>query len=329
MTESEQLERSDHRVSNGEGHELFVREVTPVGGTTARPVVLLHGGRVPSVPSFDLPVPNGSLAADLAEAGHPVFLMDARGFGYSTRPVAPNGRLPGRSDEIVRDTICVLDWVRERTSSPAVGAFGWATGSHWLGMASSLLPDRVSHLAFYNTLYGADAPHPRLGHGSRLEDPQRPGRFDAAAFEAYRHNEVHDFLGWWTETIPVEDKNSWRDPALVDAFVAEALASDVTATHRDPPSFRSPSGVMQDAYYLACGRRFWDASLVRASCLVISCEYDFWSRPEDRQLLLEHLTSAASVDDLFLEGSTHHVHLDRPERGREVLVDRLRRFFAS
>lgn len=327
--------RTDHAVSSSEGHELFVREVVAAAGATRRPILLLHGGRVPSVPSFDLPVPNGSLAQDLADAGHHVFLMDGRGFGYSTRPAGmqleAERSIPEplvRSDEVARDALTVVDWVRERTGSPAVGAFGWATGSHWLAMVAAFFPDRISHLAFYNTLYGADAPHPRLGRGSGLEDPERPGVFNAAAFGRYRLNTEADILGWWTETIPVEDKASWRDPAVVEAFVAEALASDATSGERTPPSFRSPSGVMEDAYYLASGRRYWDASLIKAHCLVIQGEFDFWSRPEDRKLLLSHLTRAASRDELFLAGSTHHAHLDRPDRGRDVLIERLRGFFA-
>lgn len=46
----------------------------------------------------------------------------------------------------------------------------------------------MSHLVLYNTLYGGTDGHPRLGRGSTLEDPERPGRFHASAFGAYRLN---------------------------------------------------------------------------------------------------------------------------------------------
>ena len=45
---------------------------------------MAHGARVPGIASFDLPVANGSLAADLAQrSGRPIYVMDARGYGVS------------------------------------------------------------------------------------------------------------------------------------------------------------------------------------------------------------------------------------------------------
>ena len=82
-----ELARQDFFVESEPGIELFVREVRPAGMTSGgAPVLLLHGARVPGLASFDLPVPNGSLAGDLAEAGHIVYVMDVRGYGRSTRP---------------------------------------------------------------------------------------------------------------------------------------------------------------------------------------------------------------------------------------------------
>lgn len=63
------VSREDFTVAGDPGMSLFVRLVrsrTPEGP----PVLLVHGARVPGVASFDLDVPGGSLAADLARAGH-------------------------------------------------------------------------------------------------------------------------------------------------------------------------------------------------------------------------------------------------------------------
>ena len=49
---------------------------------------------------------------------------------------------------------------------------------------------------------------------------------------------------------------------------------------------------------------------------MIQSENDFWSRPEDRESLREHLTSARMLRVVVLPGATHFAHLDRPERGR-------------
>jgi pimeloyl-ACP methyl ester carboxylesterase len=78
---------------------------------------------------------------------------------------------------------------------------------------------------------------------------------------------------------------------------------------------------MEDSFYLATGRQLWDASLITAPTLVLASERDFWSRPQDRELLQEHLTHAAKVKVVVLKGATHFVHLDRPVHGRQTLVD--------
>lgn len=75
------LKREDFRIPADQGIEIFVREVRPAAGELASgaAVLLLHGARVPGLASFDLPVHGGSLAADLAAAGHVVYILDARG----------------------------------------------------------------------------------------------------------------------------------------------------------------------------------------------------------------------------------------------------------
>src|SRR5262245_57298747 len=129
--------RSDAAVNSDPGISIFVRELKPVGREpTGPPLILVHGARVPGVASFDLPVPGGSLAADLAAAGVRVLVIDVRGYGASTRPAAmnepPAAHAPlVRSDEVVRDLDAVVAWAQARTGSPTVGLFGWATGGHW------------------------------------------------------------------------------------------------------------------------------------------------------------------------------------------------------
>ncbi len=321
------LVRADHRVPGDTGIRLFVREIRAAGAGAAKtPILLLHGARVPGVASFDLPVPGGSLAADLAADGHPVFVMDARGYGRSTRP--PEMSQPAdahpplvRSPEVVRDVDAVVRWITRRTGASRVDLFGWATGGHWLGAYATLHPERVRRLVLLNTLYGGTRGHPTLGFGSDLEDPRRPGRFHAAAFGAYRWSTAASLLSAWDRSIPVADKSVWRDPAVAEAFVAAALESDPASGTREPPAFRAPSGAMEDSFTLATGGRLWDASLVLAPTLVLASERDFWSRPEDRRKLAAELVHSPRVEVVVIPGATHHVHLDRAERGRAKLLE--------
>ena len=72
---------------------------------------------------------------------------------------------------------------------------------------------------------------------------------------------------------------------------------------------------------MATGRQLWDAGSITARVLIVRGERDFWSRPEDVARLEGHLASAASVKAVTLPKATQFVHLDRPERGRERLID--------
>jgi pimeloyl-ACP methyl ester carboxylesterase len=325
------LERHDHYIE-GEIGRLFVREVRdPTEGQSASPpVLLIHGARVPGVASFDLPVAGGSLAADLAQAGIPSFILDLRGYGYSDRPVEMEGD-PGASPPLVRvreaarDIGAAVGWIAERSGVARVALLGWATGAMWSGYYASVQPERVGRLVLYNSLYRSPN-HPTLGAGSSLEDPERPGRFAAGAIGGFRFNTGASLLGGWDASIPVEDLDSWRDTAIADAYVEAALASDATSEESEPPSFRAPSGALEDSFYQACGRQLFDASLIECPTLVIASERDFWSQPVDREHLLAHLVHAPEVRVQVIPNATHWVHLDRPESGRAEFLDVVRSF---
>jgi pimeloyl-ACP methyl ester carboxylesterase len=87
------VERKDFYVPADRGIRLFVREVTSAESKQGKPVLLIHGARVPGLASFDLQVRGGSLAEDLAVRGFDVYVMDVRGYGASTRPKEMNERL--------------------------------------------------------------------------------------------------------------------------------------------------------------------------------------------------------------------------------------------
>lgn len=332
---AQEIERIDHYIQGEPGVTLFLREVRMVETRERTPpaILLLHGARVPSVPSFDLAVPGYSLAADLASAGFVVYLLDARGYGGSTRPPEmdepPDAHPPlVRSDQVVRDIHAAVTWIRERQGVARVGLLGWATGGHWAGYYASLFPDNVSHLVLFNTLYGGTDQHDGIGPGSGLDDPASPGRFNPA-YGSYRLSTAESLFGAWDASIPVEQKEEWRDARVAHAYAEAALASDPISGSRVPPSFRAPSGAMEDSYYLASGRRLWDASLITAATLVVRSGADFWSRPEDVDMLRAHLTRAARVRIVTIPDATHFVHLDRPERGRARFVDEVIRFLSG
>ncbi|HUN62173.1 MAG TPA: alpha/beta hydrolase [Candidatus Sulfotelmatobacter sp.] len=325
-----QFHREDLFAPSDSGIGVHVREVRANSMNFCDAILLVHGARVPGVASFDLPVPGGSLAADLAQRGFCVYIIDIRGYGDSTRPPEmeqpPQNHPPlVRSVEAVRDIDAAVDLIRKRTNTARIALFGWATGGQWAGYYATLHGHKVSHLILLNALYGADAPDPLMGHGSDMEDPLHPGILNPSV-RAYRCNTAESLLAGWDRNIPIEDKNAWRDPAVAEAYVQAAMASDPQTKSHNPPCFRSPNGAMEDSFYLATGRQLWDASFIYVPTLVLASERDFWSRPSDREKLQHDLVHAPFVKIVVLPNATHFVHLDRPERGRQQLLDDITNF---
>ena len=330
---AQKIDRNDFYVSGDSKARLFVRQVVGHDSKGSQPILLIHGARVPGLASFDLQVPGGSLAQDLAQRGFDVYVMDVRGYGNSTRPKEmsdpPGSHAPlVRSNQAARDIAAVVDWIREHKRLDKVALLGWASGGQWAGYYAALYPERVSTLIMLNSLYGGSAKHPLLGHGSDMEDPQHPGRFNTASCGAYRLNPEASLTAAWDRSIPTENKTAWRDPAVAKAYVDAALASDPTSSQRTPRSFRSPCGALEDSFYMAIGRQLWDASLVTAPTLLLRSERDFWSRPEDLQALAEHLVHAARIKTVLIPDATHFVHLDRAEHGRTLLLNEISEFVA-
>ncbi len=225
------ISRLDLYTVTSDGVHIGVRELTPGSSPNGRPLLLIHGARVPGIASFDLEVPNGSLAADLAaRLKRPVFVMDARGYGRSDRPAAmeqPAAENPpvSRAYQIVRDIDAVVKTATQRCGVTQADLFGWATGGAWAAYYACLWPERVAHLVTLNALYGATTAHPMLGPGSDTADPAHPDQLNPA-IGAYALTTDASLLVVWDRSIRGSDKSVWRDPAIANAYVATALTSD-------------------------------------------------------------------------------------------------------
>lgn len=325
---AETMARTDRFVASDPGVEIFVREVRPPV-VSRTPLLLVHGGGPGGLASFDLPVPGYSLAETFAGVGHCVYVMDARGWGRSTRPPAlgePPGANPPavRSAEVVRDIDAVVRAIRGEHSTRRVALLGWATGGHWCAMYATHHADAVSGLVMLNSLYGVDAPWELR---RAFEAPSRPGAFDPDA-GAYDLRTAQGLLGRWDRSIPTADKAAWRAPAVAEAYVREALASDPASGTYTPPALRIPSGFQLDSYEMSRGRRFWEAGDVCVPTLVVRGERDFWSRPEDLEALERELVAAPRVRTVTIPGGTHYLFNDRPECGRQRFVEEVVEFLA-
>jgi len=325
------LSREDFRVFTSDGVGIYVREIRPSSPRHLEPLILVHGARVPGIASFDLEVPNGSLGADLAiRTGRVVFIMDARGYGASERPEAMNrpageSRPLSRAFEVVRDIDAVVQASLKRTGAEKVALLGWATGGMWAAYYASLWPERVNHLVTLNALYGGSNVHRVLGVGSPNADPTKPDRFKQGA-GGYALYDAASLWPSWDGTIPVADKSVWRSPEVAAAYARAAVASDPESERHQPPAFRAPLGAIEDSFYQATGRRLFDSCGITANVLIIRSEHDFWSRPEDAESLAHDAANARTVRIITLPNATHYVHLDRPERGRDTILQEVDAF---
>ncbi|RDJ23134.1 alpha/beta fold hydrolase [Bosea caraganae] len=328
--------RKDFKVRTIDDVEIGIRGVqlaTPAAAP-ATPMILMHGTRIPGISEFDLPVEGGSLAEDLARAGHVCFIPDARGFGNSQRPKEmdqpPQPTKPiVRSLEITRDIDAAVNALRAETGAERVGLFGWGTGGTLVLMYAALWPEKVSHIILYNPLYGGVPDHPEIGSGSRWEAPGQPGRFNQEKYGNYYFNQVDMLRKGWDRQIPVEDKDSWRDPRILAAFEQALIDGDPTSLEREPPSYRSPNGMLEDSFYMGHGHKLVHASQVYCRVMVISPEYDLWTRAGDIAALREDLVHAEEVRVWEPKNTTHYILLDRPERGRNEALKRMKNFLSG
>ena len=323
------VSRTDFWLESDPGIEIFVREVLSNSAPTGAPILLIHGGGPGGIASFDLEIPGYSLAADFAQAGHRVYIMNVRGWEYSTRPDAlaePADRNSAAvtSDEAVQDIAAVVDWIRDRTGQPQIALIGWATGGHWAGLYTSRNNQAVSHLVLLNSLYGVKAPWTLT---ERFEDPNNPGVFDPSG-GAYRLVDYDGFLRGWNNSIPIDDKTQWRDPAVADAYARTAVELDPTSPTRTPPSARIPTAYREESFNLAQGYRYWDARDIYTPTLVIRGGLDFWSRPADLSALAAELVNAPIVNIVTIPEATHYLFNDRPEPGRTHFIQAVLSFLS-
>ena len=321
--------RRDFQIKTADGVMIAVREVRSSLASGRTPMVLMHGTRIPGISEYDLPVEHGSLAADLAAAGHICYIVDARGFGKSERPAAMEcppepGRPLIRTIEITRDVDAAVDHLRQASGQDRVGLLGWGVGATCVAMYAALHPEKVSHLVLYCMVYGGTADHPSIRIGSQWDDPDRPGRFNQKKFGNYTFNGI-DMLGHhWDQQIPIADKAAWRDPAMLEAFREALLDGDPTARDRNPPTYRSPNGMLEDLFLMgATGQKLFHASQIYCPVFIVNPEYDALCRDTDMAVFIEDLCHAPEVIHWQASNCTHYLMLDRPERGRSEFLSRL------
>jgi pimeloyl-ACP methyl ester carboxylesterase len=306
------VQSQDFFVSGEKNISIFVREITPgKTGSGSNCVLLIHGG-FGGITAFDLYVPGGSFARDLAARGFTVYIMNVRGWEKSSFPDTTGKSMSLTSYvEAGKDIHAVVQEIQKRQAVKKVALFGWATGGHWAGYYTSKHPATVSHLISLNALYGVNAPWPLR---KSFADPKDSTRFDETAMGKLRRSGKQSLLRTLNNSIPSPDKNLWRD-----SVVSYACATTATGFSKDG-IFTTPGDFRRESFYMSLGRQYWKAEDLRVPVFVIRGAQDFWSRPADVDALYNGLIHAPRKKKLTLEEGTHFIFLDRPDKGRDRLL---------
>jgi pimeloyl-ACP methyl ester carboxylesterase len=310
--------KNDYQINGADpGVRLFVREKMEQGNTrfTEDNIVLfVHGATAPSTCDFDLGYKDYSWADWMIAHGYVVYLFDKRNYGYSSRepamdqPPAAN-RPVSRSYLVLRDLEAVVDHIRAKRKVPRVTLIGWSWGAMTAGYFTSLHSEKVKKLVMYAPAYAFPL-HTNLGPGSGLQNKRKPYEFNYA-LGAYRLASEAANTARWDGEIPVQDKSQYRDPEVPKAFWDACMATDPTSRTRTPAALRAPNGVLEDTFMQATGRRIWNASSIYVPTLLIAGEYDTWSYPEDREVLMRDLTNAPAKKSVLIPNATHFVLFEK------------------
>lgn len=319
-TTAQKITREDFMISSDPGVQIFVREISGRKRSRKPPILLVHGGGAGSLALYDLPVPGGSLAEDLAKHGLKVYIMDVRGWEKSTRPDYDTNKryvINGSSAEASRDIDAAVNFIIERTGQRQVTLFGTATGGHWMGYYACIYPYKVNALIMLNSLYNVKAP---WRFTERYRNPLDTSQFYYAATPPLRRADAATLLQLWNNSIPVADKTEWYDPVVAQAYVKTAVSFDEDSVLVVPGGYRAES------FYTAQGKGLWHAKDITVPILVVRGALDTWSRPEDMKALEEKLVNAPKKQFLTLAEGTHILFLDRPEKGRAQLISAMLEF---
>ena len=316
-----ELSSRDYLIDAEDMVRLHIREIKPAQQQFKIPFVMVHGGGPGATSSFDLPVEGGSFARDIARSGFNVFLVNIRGWEKSTLPEydfkAPE-LIIGTHQEAARDIRSAVNWILEKEHVDRVNLFGWATGGHWISYYTTKHPETVHKLISLNSLYGV---HAAWTLRAFFESPEDSLKFHKTTF--FRASKAADLTRAWTRTIPVAEKESWRDPNVEQSYrkVASSFGADTTV-------MKVPGGYREESFYMSLGKKYWDAKAITVPSLIIRTELDFWSRPEDLKAIEQDMRHAPGSEFLTIPG-THYVFLDKPDRGKQQLINAITAFIET
>ncbi|MFD0793279.1 alpha/beta hydrolase [Mucilaginibacter litoreus] len=300
--------------------QLQVRKITENIYSSRKkiPILLVHGG-TGAITSFDLETPDdASFGKALSDAGFAVYLMNIRGWERSTAPAYPlndTALVAGSCQEAAADIDAVVSYILKDNPGKKINLFGWATGGHWASYYTTLHNEKVSHLIILNSLYGVKSP---WIFNQAFADPVDSLKFNNSIPVMRQSDEQAMINIWGTGTNA--DTTIKADSAVIKSFAKTAVSFNTEHLLKVPGGFR------KESFYMANGKKYWDAKDIAVPTLLIRGENDFWSRPIDLETYFNELPAGIVKKKITMPNAGHFLFLDIYGNGRRKLIIAINNF---
>ena len=301
-----QLVTEEFRVPSEPGIEIYVRNKRSADMTRfdgSRIVLYVHGATYPSSPAFDLKLNGVSWMEYIARHGYDVYLLDIRGYGYSTRPPQMD-RPPQESppfatiEDSVRDVAAVVEFIRKRRGVDKITLLGWSAGTRTMAWYTAQNNDKVEKLVLY-------APGWIRKTASLVQAGPGP-------LGSYRSVRMDQARARWLTGVPKEKQADLIPKGWFEAWAEATLATDSVGARQNPPVLRAPNGVIAD------GDRYWNKGImpfkaadIRVPVLLIKGEWDQDTPAYMAQELFAALVNAPYKRYVELGEGTHTIIMEK------------------
>lgn len=281
------------------------------GFPAERIVLFVHGATYPAETGFDIDLPGGSWADNVARKGYDVYLVDVRGYGRSTRPAAmdaPPAQNPpfATTAEAIKDVSAAVDFILKRRGVAQLNLVGWSWGTAIMGGYTADNNDKVNKLVLYAPLWHLKAPPPISGTGAYRVVQRDPARQRGIRGIPPQRVEELSPTGWF------------------DTWWQGNLATDPEGAKKNPPVVRAPNGVLKDIVeYWGAGKATWEPEKIRVPTLLILAEWDQDTPLYMAQEVFAKLTNAPHKRHVVIGEGTHAAAL---EKNRMHLIEQVQRF---
>jgi pimeloyl-ACP methyl ester carboxylesterase len=308
------------------GIQLYVRNKHPADMTQVPPehiLLYMHGSTQPSEATFDLVLDGFSWMDFIAGQGWDVYLMDARGYGGSTR--SPEFAQPDATeapavstDTKVRDAEAAIDFILKRRGASRISLLGWSFGTIVFAAYAADHPDKVSNLILYAPPWcrPSCAFEPRAAQSeSDVGSPEMGPMFETSMADARNRMQTGVPFGRREELLPPEWFSAWWDVAL---------KTDPVGAMKTKPMVRVPAGVNQNFEdYWDQGRSYYDPKRITTPTLVIVGDMDRMTPPVAARMLHDALENSAGRQFVEIKDASHIMML---EKNRLSLFEAVQRF---